>query len=96
MKKLLLFVTLLSFGILTYSQPAKEKLIPVTTKSKSGLSLYNQGMKYFNDVHLDKAIEAFNEALKQDPDFFMAIISWHYITFESWTLITLTGILMLQ
>jgi len=71
MKKLLLFVTLLSFGILTYSQPAKEKLIPVTTKSKSGLSLYNQGMKYFNDVHLDKAMEAFNEALKQDPDFFM-------------------------
>jgi Tfp pilus assembly protein PilF len=71
MKKLFLLVTLLSFGILTYSQPAKGKLIPVTTKSKSGLSLYNQGMKYFNDVHLDKAIEAFNEALKQDQDFFM-------------------------
>jgi tetratricopeptide (TPR) repeat protein len=62
---------LLSPGILIYSQPAKGKLIPVTTKSKSGLSLYNQGMKYFNDVHLDKAMEAFNEALKQDPDFFM-------------------------
>jgi len=71
MKKFLMLVALVSFGIITYSQPAKVKMIPVTTKSKSGLSLYNQGMKYFNDVHLDKAIEAFNEALKQDPEFFM-------------------------
>ena len=62
---------LLSPNILIYTQPAKGKLIHVTTRSKSGLSLYNQGMKYFNDVHLDKAIETFNEALKQDPDFFM-------------------------
>jgi len=71
MKKFILVLILLSPGIMIYSQPAKGKLIPVTTKSKSGLSLYNQGMKYFNDVHLDKAIETFNEALKQDPDFFM-------------------------
>ena len=62
---------LLSSGVLIYSQPAQGKLIPVTTKSKSGLSLYNQGMKYFNDFHLGKAIDTFNEALKLDPDFFM-------------------------
>ena len=71
MKKFLILAVLLSIGALTYSQPAKGKMIPVTTKSKSGLSLYNQAMKYFNDVHLDKAIDTFYEALNQDEDFFM-------------------------
>jgi tetratricopeptide (TPR) repeat protein len=64
-------MVLLSPGILIFSQPAKGKMIPVTTNSKSGLSLFNQAMKYYNDVHLDKATETFYEALKQDPDFFM-------------------------
>jgi Tfp pilus assembly protein PilF len=72
MKKLFFLMMLLSIGILTYSQPAKEKLIPVTTNSKSALSLYNQAMKYFDDVNLDKALETFKKALNQDPDFFMA------------------------
>jgi tetratricopeptide (TPR) repeat protein len=72
MKKLFLLTFLLSFGILIYSQPAKEKLIPITTKSTSALSLYNQAMKFFDDVKLDKALETFKKALAQDPDFFMA------------------------
>jgi tetratricopeptide (TPR) repeat protein len=72
MKKLYLLMMLLSFGILTYSQPEKGKLMPVTTNSKSALSLYNEAMKYFDDVNLDKAIKTFNKALVQDPDFFMA------------------------
>jgi tetratricopeptide (TPR) repeat protein len=63
---------LLSIGILTYSQSAKEKLMPATTNSTSALSLYNQAMKYFDDVNLDKALETFKKALNQDPDFFMA------------------------
>jgi len=65
-------MTLLSIGILIYSQPVKEKLMPVTTNSKSALSLYSQAMKYFDDVNLDKALETFKKALSQDPDFFMA------------------------
>ena len=71
MKKLLLLMMLLSAGIATYSQPVKEKLIPVTTSSKSALSLYNQAMKYFNEVKMDKALTTFRKALEQDPDFFM-------------------------
>ena len=63
---------LLSTGILAYSQPVKEKPMPVTTNSKSALSLYNQAMKYFDDVNLNKALETFKKALDQDPDFFMA------------------------
>jgi tetratricopeptide (TPR) repeat protein len=71
MKKLLLLM-IISTGILVYSQPAKEKLMPVTTNSRSALSLYNQAMKYYDDVNLDKALETFEKALDQDQDFFMA------------------------
>ena len=46
--------------------------MPVTTNSRSALSLYSQAMKYFDNVKIDKAIEYFKKALDQDPDFFMA------------------------
>ncbi len=61
----------ISIGIMIYSQPAKVKLMPVTTNSKSALTIYNQAMKYFDEVKLDKALETFKKALDQDPDFFM-------------------------
>ncbi len=72
MKKIFLLIIFLSAGTLIYSQKAKEKSIPVTTKSTSALSLYNQAMKYFDDVKLNKALETLKKALDQDPDFFMA------------------------
>jgi tetratricopeptide (TPR) repeat protein len=71
MKKYYLLLILLSTGIALFSQTVKEKRMPVTTSNKSALSLYNQGMKYFDDVKLDKALETFKKALDQDPDFFM-------------------------
>jgi Tfp pilus assembly protein PilF len=72
MKKLLLILMLLSSGIITFSQQASEKRMPVTTNSKSALTLYYQAKKYLDDVKLDKALGTFNKALVQDPDFFMA------------------------
>jgi tetratricopeptide (TPR) repeat protein len=72
MKKLVLLFILLSPAMLTFSQPANGRQMPVTTSSNSALSLYNQAMKYFDDVNLNKALETFKKALKQDPDFFMA------------------------
>jgi tetratricopeptide (TPR) repeat protein len=71
MKKFLLLIMLLSAGIMVYSQPVKAKLMPVTTNSRSALSLYSQAMKYFDDVNVNKALETFKKALDQDPDFFM-------------------------
>jgi tetratricopeptide (TPR) repeat protein len=71
MKKMFFLMMFLSIGILIYSQPVKEKLMSVTTNSKSALSLYNQAMDYFDAVNLNKAIETFKKALEQDPDFFM-------------------------
>ena len=63
---------LLSTGILIYSQQAKERLMPVTSNSRTSLSTYTQAMKYFDEVKLDKALDTFKKALAQDPDFFMA------------------------
>jgi tetratricopeptide (TPR) repeat protein len=54
-----------------FSQQAKEKQMPVTTNSKSGLSYYSQAMKYYEDVNLKESIAAFRKALNQDPDFFI-------------------------
>lgn len=71
MKKLYVLIILLSTGMIAYSQPVKEKLIPVTTTSKSALSYYNEAKKYFDDVNVEKGLEAFKNALDKDPDFFM-------------------------
>lgn len=72
MKKLYLLISIFSIGLLVYSQPEKGKRIPVTTGSKTVLTLYGKAMKYYDDVHLKDAIETFKQALAQDPDFFMA------------------------
>jgi tetratricopeptide (TPR) repeat protein len=72
MKRMILLTMLLITGTLIFSQPAKEKFMSVTANSKSALSFYNQAMKYYDDVKLNKAIETFKKALVQDPDFFMA------------------------
>lgn len=72
MKTLRLLIPLLSIGMLMHAQQSSVKLMPVTVKSKSALSHYSQAMKYFDDVNLDRGIEAFKKALEQDPDFFMA------------------------
>ena len=72
MKRMFLLTTLLITGTLIFSQPAEDKFMPVTTNSKSALSLYNQAMKYYDDVKLKDALETFKKALNADPDFFMA------------------------
>jgi Tfp pilus assembly protein PilF len=62
----------LFIGMQVFSQPEKAKTIPVTTNSKTALTYYRQAMKYFDEVRLKEALEAFNKALDQDQDFFMA------------------------
>ncbi len=71
MKKVLLSVIFLLTGILIFSQQSQTSMMPVTTKSRQALTLYNQAMKYFDDVYLNKALDTFNKALDQDHDFFM-------------------------
>ena len=59
-------------GTSIFSQSEKDKFMSVTCNSKSALSLYNQAMKYYDDVKLKEALETFKKALNQDQDFFMA------------------------
>jgi Tfp pilus assembly protein PilF len=72
---------LLLTGAMIFSQPAKDKFMSVTTSSKSALLLYNQAMKYYDDVKLKEALETFKNALNQDQDFFMANyqLAFYYI-----------------
>jgi Tfp pilus assembly protein PilF len=81
MKRMFLLTMLLLTGTLIFSQPVKDKFMSVTTNSKSALSLYNQAMKYYDDVKLKDALETFKKALNQDPDFFMANyqLAFYYI-----------------
>ncbi|MGC1391445.1 MAG: tetratricopeptide repeat protein [Bacteroidales bacterium] len=72
MKRMFLLTILFITGTLIFSQPAKDKFMSVTTNSKSALLIYDQALKYFDDVFLNKAIETCKKALDQDPDFFMA------------------------
>jgi tetratricopeptide (TPR) repeat protein len=71
MKKLILLMISLSIWVQAFSQPEKRNFIPVTTNSKSALSYYKQAMKYFDEVKLKQALEAFKKSLDQDQDFFM-------------------------
>jgi len=71
MKRMLLLTMLLLTGTLIYSQSAEDKFMLVTTNSKSALLLYNQAIKYYDDVNIAKALETFKKALEQDKDFFM-------------------------
>ena len=81
MKKVFLLVLLLFVVIPLFPRPDKEKLMPVTTNSKSALSSYNQAVKYLDDVKLPEALENFKKALNQDQEFFMADyqLAFYYI-----------------
>lgn len=72
MKKLLIVLVFITIGLVVNSQTDRKKLMPVTTDSKTALNIYKEAKKYYDDVHLDKALETFKKALKQDPGFFMA------------------------
>jgi tetratricopeptide (TPR) repeat protein len=82
MKKLFFFILLSAVGLHSYGQSSKDR-IPVSTRSKSALSFYNEAMNYFEDVALDKGRDLLNKALEEDKDFFMA--NYQMALYYSWT-----------
>ncbi len=50
----------------------KEAEIPVTTKSEKALELYREASDAMKDVYIPEAMGLLNQALEEDPDFFMA------------------------
>ncbi len=70
MKRMVFVLALLFMG--GVALPQSGKLMPVTTSSKLALELYNEAIKHYDAVNTSRAIEAFDAALSEDPDFFMA------------------------
>ena len=85
MKKLIFSLVLLSYGVIAYSQ-SSGKIMPVTAASKSALSLYKKALEYYDAVNIERATETFNDALREDPDLFMANyhLALYYLMNQSW------------
>lgn len=83
MKKLFILILMCGLGFQSYGQLSSKDRMPVTTRSKSALSNYNEAMKYFEDVALDKGRDLLIEALEEDKDFFMA--NYQMSLYYSWT-----------
>lgn len=84
MKRLITSLVLVFFGISVFSQPSGRKM-PVTAASGSALSLYTKAMEFYDDVNIEKAKETFEDALREDPDLFMANyqLAMYYLMNES-------------
>ncbi len=54
------------------TQKVEEKMIPVTSDSEVALNLYQEAMDALDDVYISKGMSLLDEALVEDPDFFMA------------------------
>lgn len=50
----------------------KEAEIPVTTDSEEALELYQEATEAMEDVYIPKAMDLLDQALEEDPDFYMA------------------------
>ena len=45
--------------------------LPVNSKSEKAVQLFQQSIQAMNDVDMPKATKLLNEAIEEDPDFFM-------------------------
>lgn len=71
MKKPVILIVLISFCLLGNAQ-VNSKTMPVTTSSKKALALYNEAMRAYEDVDLNKFSDLTTKAITEDSDFFMA------------------------
>lgn len=71
LQKLALLLMCSIFSCLVSAQQAEPWDLPMNTKSKKAVELFQQGVLAMNDVDFVKATTSFNEALKEDPNFFM-------------------------
>ena len=67
----LLVFLLVSWGI-SCNISVRDEKIPVTTESKNARSLYESALEFYEKVYIPQAMDLFEGALAEDPDFFMA------------------------
>lgn len=70
-KLTLLFLAITCF-LAVHAINADSWDLPVNSKSKKAVQLFQQGIQAMNDVDMPKATKLFNEAVEKDPNFFMA------------------------
>ena len=72
MKKFTSASLILFVVMLVSNQCTGDKKMPVTTSSETAKALYDKGVKAMEDIYLVQFRNLISEALKADPDFFMA------------------------
>jgi tetratricopeptide (TPR) repeat protein len=69
-------------GITSFPQTVNDGKMPVTTGSKQALTFYNEALKCFDDVNLDKGRDLLLKSLEADQGFFMA--NYQMALYFSW------------
>jgi tetratricopeptide (TPR) repeat protein len=64
----------------TATTAADPEMMLVTTSSPNARSLYEEGMTYWENVKIDKALEAWRNAAKEDPQFALAHLQVSYVS----------------
>lgn len=84
MKKLTIPILIIIIGLLC-NQCAKENKMTVTTNSESAKELYDEAGTAWEDYYFSQFEKLTLEALKEDPDFFMANyqLTWYYHYFKN-------------
>jgi Tfp pilus assembly protein PilF len=80
----MLILSVLVFWVASCNTSVKEEKIPVTTESEGARMLYLKADALFEKVYISEAVALLEEALEEDPDFFMAAygLATHYMFFE--------------
>jgi len=80
----MLISSVLGSWMVTCTTSVKDEKIPITTDYENARYLYLRADAAFEKVYISEAIALLEEALKEDPDFFMAAygLATHYMFFE--------------
>lgn len=82
MRRIFVCFLIFSMGITSFPQTVNDGKMPVTTGSKQALTFYNEALKCFDDVNLDKGRDLLLKSLEADQGFFMA--NYQMALYFSW------------
>ena len=80
----MLILSFLALWVISCATSVKDEKIPFTTGSERARLLYHRADALFEKVYISEAVALLEEALEEDPDFFMAAygLATHYMFFE--------------
>jgi len=72
MKKLIVILFMVAVGFISCNLRAQDGKMPITTKSQEALNLYKGALTDFEEIKVSVGLDRLMNAIKIDPDFFMA------------------------